>query len=155
MQLGNDVAVMDLGEGFQIEDPVVFVPWGADEETLRSRVSDGLRTVATGYFTMECTSLSGLQHILGMHMSPQEGGTLHELEFFRRDRRDSSGTPSELAAGFGEWQHHLELAFGPPTKVMQGELDHPSYVWTIGPATVRHLCYERFGPEQHIRIARY
>jgi hypothetical protein len=154
-RLRNNVSVMNLSEGFQVEEPAVFIPWGAAEESLRSLLPKGLRTVTTGYFTTACTSLGGLKHVLGFHMSPRKNGRLHELEFFRQDPRDSSDAPADLARGFGEWQHHLELTFGPPTTASQGDLDLPSYMWNVGPAVVRHFCQYRFGPEQHVRIARY
>jgi hypothetical protein len=144
-----------LSEGFQIEDPEVFVPWGADEATLRPLLPPSLRMVTTGYFTMDCTSLTGLRHVLGLHMTPREEGRLHELEFFRMNPHDSSDEPETLAASFDVWQHHLQLTFGEPTARSDGDCDLPSYVWQVGEATVRHFCQYRFGAEQHVRIARF
>jgi hypothetical protein len=144
-----------LSDGFQIEDPEVFVPWGADEATLRALLPPGIRTVTTGYFTIDCTSLTGLRHVLGLHMTPREGGRLHELEFFRMDAHDSSDDQQTLAQSFGVWQHHLQLSFGSPTATAAGDMDLPSYVWEVGEATVRHFCQYRFGPEQHVRITRF
>jgi hypothetical protein len=146
---------MDLSNGFLVENPEAFVAWGADEESLRTVFPQGLRTVTTGYFTTACTSLTGLHHVLGFHMTPRENGRLHELEFFRQDPRDSSQDPDVLSASFDEWQHHLEATFGPPSRVSEGDLDLPSCVWQIGAATLRHFCLYRFTPEQHVRIVRH
>ena len=145
----------DLSDGFQVEEPPVFVPWGANESTLRELFPANLRTVTTGYFTVECVSLNGLRHVLGMHMTPREDGRLHELEFFRHDWQDSSEKQEALSASFDIWQRHLELTFGRPTVRSDGDCDLPLYEWRIGTATVRHFCQYRFGPEQHVRIARY
>ena len=69
------------------------------------------------------------------------------MEFFR------FGEP-DISASFAEWQAHLEQAFGLPTSHSPGDEGLPNYTWQIGPAQIRHLVLDRFGPEEHIRIAR-
>lgn len=147
-----------LAEGFQIEDPNVFVSWGADEPELQRLFPTGLRTIAVGYFTIDCVSLGGLRHTLGLHMTPREGGGLHEVEFFRPEWEAWPADLPEgeaIVRGFALWQEHLEAVFGPPTRTRDGDCGLPSCEWQLGPALVRHLCQYRFGPEEHVRISRY
>jgi len=139
---------MDLARGFEIESPSAFVPWGIDERELLDLLPAELRHVTDGYYTMRCTSLTGLEHMLGFHFDPRIDGRLVELEFFRRAYPD-------LAASFDEFQRHLELTFGPPDESLPGDEGMLSYRWLRGPAQIRHFVFDRFGPEEHVRIARY
>ena len=56
---------MDLDRGFQIEDPPVFVPWGVSEAELLDLLPIEPHHVTSGYYMIDCTSLSGLHHALG------------------------------------------------------------------------------------------
>lgn len=144
--------MLDLSEGFQIEDPAVFVPWGIAEENLQSLFPTELTQVTAGYYTTECHSLGGLRHYLGLHFHPRQDGTLHELELFQQDWQEAPAEQSALAASFGTWQEHLELAFGPPTQQTIGDYNLPAYLWKTGSIQIWHLCRYRFALEQHVRI---
>jgi hypothetical protein len=141
---------MDISRGFRIEQPEIFVPWGASEAELQQLfVGLPLRLVTQGYFTISCTSLGGCSHELGFHFYPRGAGTLNELEFFRA----RSSYPG-LAASYEEFQQHLEAAFGTPTATTPGSEGYPSQVWRLKGAEVLHFVRDRFGPEEHVRIKR-
>jgi hypothetical protein len=135
---------MDVRRGFQIEDPLVFVPWRIATPDLR-RLLPKTTEVTSGYFVTECVSLGGLRHMLGFHFEPRDGGELVELEFFRRSYPD-------LRASFDEFQRHLEATFGRPTRTATGDEGLPALTWFGGGATIRHFVLDRFGPEEHVRI---
>ena len=139
---------MDLARGYQIEDPSAFVPWGVAEPELLGLFPSQLRHVTDGYYTMQCKSLTGLTHMLGFHFNPRIDGKLVELEFFRRAYPD-------LTASFNEFQRHLELTFGAPDQSVPGDEGMLNYTWLLGPTRIRHFVFDRFGPEEHVRIARY
>jgi hypothetical protein len=139
---------VDLAHGFQIEEPAVFVPWGVSEPELLALLPSKPRHVTDGYYVIECTSLAGLRHMLGFHFQPRTNGKLVELEFFRRAYPD-------LRASFDDFESHLEATFGPPDTSVPGDQGLPNYTWRRGAASVRHLVFDRFGPEEHVRIARY
>jgi len=54
-------AGMEISEGFQIEQPELFIPWEISEEKLQT-ILDGqpLHHVTDGYYTTHCISLGGL-----------------------------------------------------------------------------------------------
>jgi len=137
---------MDISRGFQIEYPRVFIPWKISEAELL-QVLDGhpSRLVTHGYITTHCISLDGLPHELGFHFHPREGGTLIEFEFFRTSYTDHTGS-------FQEFQQHLETKFGQPTNTSLGSVGFPSHSWCLPGAEVVHYVYDRFGPEEHVRI---
>jgi hypothetical protein len=136
---------MDLDSGFKIEDPPITVPFLIGEDELRKLVGSRLRHVTTGYFTVSCCSLGGLEHELGFHFEPRSGGRLVELEFFRRAYPDQ-------AQSFAEFQKHFEREFGEPARTVDGPEGLPSHVWELGRFAIVHCVYDRFGPEEHMRI---
>src|SRR5690606_4822284 len=122
-----------LREGFQIEEPSVFVPWDVTEHQLRELLEPhGLREVTFGYFTLPCRSLGGLAHVLGFHFIPKDSNHLTELEFFR-DPPDT-----ELARSYTEFQHHLEMTFGAPTRSAPGAAGYAEHRWQLPGATIVH-----------------
>ena len=135
---------MQLDDGFAVEEPSITIPWGANVETIRSLLGDRVRQVTPDYLVFDCVSLNGLTHTLGLHF---RDGVLREFELFRKSDLDT-------ADAFAVFQSHLEATFGPPDRVGQGDLDLPSYSWQRGAAQIRHLVQYRFGPEEHVRIAR-
>lgn len=141
-----DTLAMDIRAGFQIEDPPVFVPWGLDEGGVRALLPNG-HMVTDGYYVVECSSLGGLRHRLGFHFEPRVGGKLVELEFFR-------GEPADLQQSYDDFQTRLEATFGPPSKTSRGTWERrmATHRWARGRITVTHLVYDRFGPEEHVRI---
>lgn len=138
---------MNLKDGFQIEEPAVFIPWGISEDQLVDLLPVAPRHVASGYHVIDCKSLSGLHHALGFHFRPPADGKLRELEFFRRAYPD-------MQESFLDFQAHLEATFGTPTSQSPGDLGLPHYYWTIDGTWIRHYVFERFGPEEHVRIGR-
>jgi hypothetical protein len=137
---------INLCEGFRIEEPSLLVPWKIRESRLKQLFHDhSLRHVTAGYYTTSCTSLGGLAHELGFHFHPRGGGVLIELEFFRRAYPD-------LSASYLEFQQHLEFTFGPPTTTSPGTEGLPSHSWSVPCASIRHFVFDRFGPEEHVRI---
>lgn len=138
---------VDLSEGFQIEEPDTFVLWGMTEMELLTTLPITPKHVTTGYYVIDCTSLSGLHHALGFHFRPRENGALRELEFFRRSYPD-------LRESYAEFQRHLETAFGIPVSESPGDQGLPNCTWQSGGATIRHYVLDRFGPEEHVNISR-
>jgi hypothetical protein len=137
---------MDISRGFQIEQPELFIPWKISETELQQIVSaHPLRHVTHGCFTTRCTSLGGLSHELGFHFHPRGGGVLIELEFFRTSYTDQAGS-------YQEFQRHLEQTFGQPRSTTPGSEGFPSHTWRLTGAEVVHFVYDRFGPEEHVRI---
>lgn len=140
---------MDIESGFKIESPSVFVPWNISESKLASLFnSHHLRRVTHGYYTIACTSLGGLQSHLGFHFDPRRNGVLTELEFFRDQSMD-------LRESFREFQTHLEKSFGKPADRTVGAEGFPNVRWIAGSCEVVHFVFDRFGPEEHVRIRRY
>ena len=139
---------MDIDKGFQLEEPAVFIPWEVTEQGLVDLLSThGLRKVTRGYFTITCRSLSGMAHELGFHFTPRGGDFLHELEFFRRSYADQKGS-------YDEFQEHFELHFGRPTSTNPGTEGFPTHTWNLKRVEIVHFIFDRFGPEEHMRIKR-
>lgn len=138
---------MNIDLGFQIEIPNVFIPWGIDELELKELLGSMLRYVTTGYYTITCESLGGMKHELGFHFEPRKNGKLNELEFFRKSYDDQE-------ASYKEFQNHFETAFGKPTYTQKGDEGFLSHQWNLKGTTIVHYVYDRFGPEEHMRIKR-
>jgi hypothetical protein len=137
---------MDISKGFQIEVPEVFVPWSVSQSHLRELLSAyGLREITTGYFTISCKSMGGMKHELGFHFEPRSGDTLYELEFFRRSYPDQKKS-------YQEFQNHFEAVFGKPTFTKPGNEGFNSCAWNLEDIEIVHYVFDRFGPEEHMRI---
>ena len=137
---------MNISKGFQIEDPPVFVPWATSQDELRQLLGEhGLRHITTGYFTVSCQTLGGMRHELGFHFEPRQGDRLFELEFFRKDYSDQKGS-------YEEFQCHFEKAFGPPTDRRPGQEGFESCTWNLPNVEIVHFVFDRFGPEEHMRV---
>ena len=136
---------VDLARGFEIEDPSMVVPWGITADQFRDLLPSA-REVTVGYQTHEVVSLGGLRHMLGFHFEPRTSdGQLVELELFRKSYPDQK-------ASFQEFQEHLEATFGRGWERVPGSEGLPSYRWTIDGAEILHYLFDRFGPEEHVRI---
>lgn len=127
--------------------PDVFVPWGIGEAELQTLLPSA-RKVTRGYFTLDCVSLGGLRHMIGFHFDPRRAGRLVELEFFRASYPDQH-------ASFANFQRHLESTFGHAERSGPGDSGFPWYEWDLGGTQIQHLVFDRFGPEEHVRIRRY
>jgi hypothetical protein len=137
---------MDLRAAFPIEDPPVSVPWGATEEQLvQLLASASPRRVTRGYVTLPVQVLGGLNCMLGFHF--RDSGRLSELEFFRTAYPDQQ-------ASFDEFQRYFEQALGPPSRTEAGDQGFPLHEWRLPGARVVHYVFDRFGPEEHMRIQR-
>ena len=136
---------MDIDLGFQIDIPNVFIPWGINELELKKLLFSVLRHVTTGYYTITCESLGDMKHELGFHFEPRKNGELNELEFFRRSYDDQW-------VSYNEFQNHFEAAFGKPTHTKEGNEGFQSHQWKINKITIVHYVFDRFGPEEHMRI---
>jgi hypothetical protein len=132
---------MDLASGFRLEDPPVMLRFGMSEGELQRLVGERLRRVTNRYYCLSCTSLGGLPHELGCHF--KRG--LKELEFFRRAYPDQ-------VASFNEFQRQFESEFGPPTETTPGSEGLPNHRWVFPGFEIIHVVYDRFGPEEHMRI---
>ncbi len=139
---------MDITKGFQIEEPNIFIRWGIPESELLKEIAiANPKKITDGYFAIECTSLGGLNHMLGFHFEPKVCGQLIELEFFRKRQPNLP----DISVSFQEFQQHLESAFGSPaTKRKNGAYD--VFGWVFGNITITHLIQDRFEPEEHVRI---
>lgn len=137
---------VDLGNGLRVDEPPVVVLWGICESDLQSLLGPALRRVTKGYWVARVRVLGGLSCNLGFHFRDARGG-LSELEFFRDSYEDQ-------AASFEEFQHYFEVAFGVPTEQRPGAEGFPSYRWRVPGAEIVHYVFDRFGPEEHMRIRR-
>jgi hypothetical protein len=138
--------IRDIEQGFHVEEPALFVPWGIGEPKLIALLGVHATKVAPGYVTCSCTSLGGLAHQLGFHFQPKTNGTLVELEFFRRQYPDER-------ASFDEFQRHLEATFGTP-RSDTGIMGYPAYLWEFETVAVRHFMAYRYMNEEHVRIVK-
>ena len=139
---------MLITKGFQIEKPELFIPWRiTSDELKRIFAGENLRQVNDGYFTTSCISLNGLSHELGFHFYETAGGLLMQFEFFRTSYEDQKGS-------FEEFQRHLVQTFGELTTSTPGSEGYPDCVWNIDDVTIGHSVYDRFGPEEHVRISK-
>jgi hypothetical protein len=137
---------MNIQEGYKIDEPQIFIPWGIDEITLIQKL-DGhdFKHVTTGYYTISCKSLNGLDCKLGFHFEPRKNGFLNELEFFRTDY-------SNQVKSFNEFQSYFENEFGKPTSESNGNEGFKNYAWNLGNVQIVHYVFDRFGLEEHMRI---
>ena len=137
---------MDINKGFKIDEPDVFVQWETDEQRLNELLSEaGLRKVTTGYYSVTCKSLGGLECNIGFHFEPRKHGRLKELEFFRANYDDQQKS-------FEDFQNHIEKEFGRPTRTEKGNEGFNNYEWIIDGIQILHFVFDRFGPEEHFRI---
>lgn len=137
---------MEINKGFKIDKPDVFVNWDINEIELKTLFREyELKQVTTGYYTTNCSSLNGLNCILGFHFEPRKNGILKELEFFRTDF-------SNKKKSFDDFQIHFEKSFGKPTNSTRGNEGFNNYVWNFKEVQIVHFVYDRFGPEEHMRI---
>ena len=139
---------MNINQGYQIDEPNVLIPWDIDEHTL-VKVFDGydIKHVTIGYYTISCKSLNGLECMIGFHFEPRKNGQLNELEFFRTDYNDPEKS-------FTEFQSYFEKEFGKPSSENMGNERFKNYAWNLEGAQIVHFVFDRFGPEEHMRIKR-
>ncbi|KAB2877580.1 hypothetical protein F9K33_16115 [bacterium] len=139
---------MTIDNGFKIDHPDVFVPWDIEEKQLM-KLFNGQRlvNVSTGYYTIDSESLNGLKCTIGFHFEPRKSGLLKELEFFRANYTDQ-------VKSYEEFQRHFEQAFGRPTQTSVGTEGFNDHSWVFAKVSIFHFVFDRFGPEEHMRIKR-
>jgi hypothetical protein len=136
-----------IERGFIIDEPAVTVPWDSTESDLQRLVGPGLHYVTAGYWTARIKAMGGLTCVLGFHFDKARG-LLEELEFFRNSH-------TALKQSFDEFQMYFERAFGAPTECTPGTEGFPSYRWVVSGIEIRHYVFDRFGPEEHMRVRRF
>ena len=125
---------MNISQGFEIEQPKVFIPWEISEKVLIGLVnSPSFRRVTKGQFSLSCVSLGGLSHELSFHLMPRVDGRLKELELYLKNARS-------LAGSFKKLQRHVEAVFGPPTIANRIRRIYPecSYTWNLKGVRIEH-----------------
>ncbi len=139
-------STLDINKGFKIDEPNLFIPWHIDEKKLIELFEGSdLKHVTTGYYVAPCLSLDTVSCMLGFHFEPRKSGRLHELEFFRTDYSDQRKS-------FDEFQEAFTKSFGVPLNMTQGDEGFNNYEWRIGNVQIVHFVFDRFGPEEHMRI---
>jgi hypothetical protein len=142
----NNSLNMDISKGFQIDNPKIFVPWDIGEKELTDLFnSHELKHITTGYYAIGCTSLNSLTCMLGFHFVPRSNGRLNELEFFRTNYDDQKKS-------FDEFQMHFVNTFGQPTETAKGNEGNNNFAWQLNNVEIIHYVFDRFGPEEHMRI---
>jgi hypothetical protein len=139
---------MNISQGYEIEQPKVFVPWGITEKVLIGLVNaSSLRRVTKGQFSLSCISLGGLSHELSFHFKPRIDGSLKELEFYLKSARSLTQT-------FKRLQSHVEAIFGPPTITNHVRRSFPeySYIWNLKGVRIEHHVRERIWDTDVVRI---
>jgi hypothetical protein len=81
--------------------------------------------------------------MIGFHFEPQNG-QLNELEFFRMkyDNQQKSLTNFKF----------FHIRFGQPTSATKENEGFNNYEWRINDVQIVHYVFDRFGPEEHMRI---
>jgi len=137
---------MEINKGFNVDKPDIFVQWNIIETELLTLFQGyEIKHVTTGYYTADCSSLDGLDCMIGFHFEPRENGILKELEFFRMDY-------SNQQKSFDDFQLHFEKTFGKPTNKTNGNEGFNNYEWRPDDIQIVHFVFDRFGPEEHMRI---
>ncbi|GGK55962.1 hypothetical protein ACD591_14465 [Rufibacter glacialis] len=139
---------MEIHKGFKIDSPDLFINWGIKKADFISLFPESkLKKVTGDYYTAECISLGGLSCNIGFHFDGNIWGKkLKELEFFRNDY-------SNQRQSFYEFQKYFETAFGQPTTTTQGTEGFPNHNWNLESGVqIVHYIFDRFGPEEHMRI---
>ena len=103
---------MDIANGFQLEHPRIFVPWGVSRGELESLFQGlGLQPVGDGFHLPGCTSLGGLSHSLGFSFA-RASGKLSEIAMAVPD--------VSIEESYQQLQQHFVATFGPQTRLCRG-----------------------------------
>lgn len=137
---------MNINEGIQIDEPGIFVPWEISAENLVALFKGKhLKPVTEGYYVIKCTLFKGLNCMIGFHFEPGLNGHISEFEFFRTNYDDQQSS-------FNEFQKYFVQEFGEPSNTTMGNEGFNNYEWILDNIKITHLVYDRFGPEEHMRI---
>lgn len=140
---------MEIGKGFQLEEPQVFVRWGISQNEIESLFEgSGLRRAESGFYfyLTRCISLGGLSHGIGFKF----GRTTRKL--YEVGLNDVRGVSIEES--YPLLQRHLEATFGPPTRTSPGDEipECPHQTWSLPGAQIEHYVSEHFGPAETLFI---
>lgn len=137
---------MNFQHGVQIDEPFTFVPWDINVKQLLALFKlNPLKQVTDAYYTIACELFEGLSCYLGFHFERDINGCLRELELFR-DKYD------DLHWSFENFQSHLVKTFGEPHERYPVEEGFIGCHWLFNDILIVHKVYDRFGPEEHVRI---
>ncbi len=137
---------MNIYKGIQIDAPNIFVPWAISENKLVELFKGkNLKHITEGYDTIKCSLFNGLNCIVGFHFDSRLNGHISEFEFFRSNYDDQQGS-------FDEFQKYFVQTFGMPTITTPGYEGFNNHEWIFDNIKIIHLVYDRFGPEEHMRI---
>ena len=139
---------MDIANGFQLEHPRIFVPWGVSRGELESLFQGlGLQPVGDGFHLPGCTSLGGLSHSLGFSFA-RASGKLSEIAMAVPD--------VSIEESYQQLQQHFVATFGPPNKTLPGKEkeEFPHHIWLLPGVRIEHCVHEHFGPAERIFITR-
>ena len=137
---------MNLVRGFHLYAPDKLITWRLRDLELEDLL-DGhpLKKIKKEYYTLSCEPLIGLHCVVGFHL--HKYSVLSELEFFMNFK-----SFDELPRSYQVFQSHFETEFGSPTKTEKGNEGFLFHEWLVPGARIVHHVFDRFGPEQRMRI---
>lgn len=150
---------MDIAKGFQIEQPLIFVPWGVPAEAIESLFPRGVleRCAGDGFLLDSCKGLGGLDLRLVFRFDTASGA-LCEIVLgsrktgfkVRHSRNKMRHIPIEVL--YDQLQAHLEATFGPPAASSPGEgsVEFPDHIWLFRGVRIEHCAGEHFGVAQAV-----
>jgi hypothetical protein len=138
-----------IGLGFQVEDPLVFLPWGTPIEKVRELFAERVVSVQDDIIDVKFTVLGGLEC----------GALLHgDRGFGQSTRRGllsmvSFWIPGQMPETYPIVQQHLEATFGPPMETISAKGECPAeYKWVFKDVLVGHHADYRAGWQERALI---
>lgn len=150
---------MDIAKGFQIEQPLVFIPWGVPAEEIESLFSGAVleRCTGDGFLLDSCKGLGGLDLRLKFRFD-RASGALCEIVLgsrktgfkVRHSRNKMRHIPTEVL--YDQLQAHLEATFGAPTASSPGDgsVEFPDHTWLFQGVRIEHCAGEHVGVAQAV-----
>jgi len=139
---------MDITQGFKIDKPDIFVPWGISINEFHEilpedwRNNDNFRKVTKSYYCISGAALGLESTDIGFHFKRNQ---LNQIELFDPNQKD-------MNEGFKIYQSSLIKEFGTPARTIEYDDLPPSNEWKFGKYRILHFAQERFGPETHLRF---
>jgi hypothetical protein len=140
-----------LGKGFQIEEPFVFLPWGAPLVQICELLSVHVVSFRDSIVNASGTVLNGLQCSMLLHGTRSYGQSatrerLAMISFWKQ---------GDFRATFDEIQGHLERTFGPPEETLPGGNGGPADCkWVLHGVVIAHYVEDRGGLQGRASIRR-
>ena len=142
MSFHNRSHQSEIVYGLKIDDPLVFIPWEADSNSVKSIFhNEPLLHITEDYYVIKGVRLFGtLKCNIGFHFN----NTLRRIELFRESYEN-------LYESFRDFQIRLEFQFGQPNKREKTFNDFEDCTWLIqGKIEIHHYIIDRFGFEEHL-----